>query len=70
MYIGPRNSVIAELMGLTVDWLFDGSPWIALVSTKWNFIKDDYPELWVDKLHDYTYWEDDDDTVSIGSERK
>lgn len=31
-------------------------PWGELVgSLLWDSVKDDYPELWVDRIHDFTY---------------
>lgn len=53
MLIGPRNGIIAELTGAVYDWMADASPWEILPSAKWDFIKHDWPELWVDKIHDF-----------------
>jgi hypothetical protein len=50
--IGPRNSVIAILQGKQVTpeaYLNDKSEFI---DTRY-MSNDDFPELWVDQVHDY-----------------
>lgn len=54
--IGPRNSVIAHLQGLTYDLLRDTSPFICSDWMYWQELH----ELWVDKIHDHVGQESDD----------
>lgn len=45
--IGPRDSVVASMLGQPHDVLTDTSPWIA------GGLLVDFPEFWVDQVHDY-----------------
>lgn len=56
--IGPRNSVVADILGEPYDLLMDTSPWVVIDRLSWPFIRDDYPEFWVNKIHDYVWSED------------
>jgi len=57
--IGPRYSVVRELMGETVsleEILTDQSEFIDTDTCTWR----DLPELWIDRLHDFYLAPDDD----------
>ena len=54
--IGPRNYVISVVRGENPtedDFLLDTSPWVYFDYrlAKWPYLID-WPELWVDKVHD------------------
>lgn len=53
MFVGPRAYVVSELLGRPDRslLLFSGDPWVA-VDPRWLDWRD-WPELWVDKVHDY-----------------
>ena len=56
--IGPRNSVVRTLLGEEVpldDLLTDQSEFIDTEACRW----DDLPELWVDRLYEGHYCEDE-----------
>lgn len=58
MMVGPRNSIVARIQGKPFDWTTDTSPWSVFSGRRWQILEE-YPELWVDKIHDYVA--DDDD---------
>jgi hypothetical protein len=67
MMIGPRNSVVATLLGNPPHpdhWVKDGSEWVVWDprTAHWH----DWPELWVDKLHDFV-WEDLDGAETVST---
>ena len=65
MLVGPRNSVVSAILGegpswtfgadIPASWLTDTSPWVLIRYLNWDSIRDDYPELWVDQIHDYVH---------------
>lgn len=60
MWIGPRNSLIAALLGKTCYWPTDQSEWVIIPSLRWDDIRDEYPELWAHKIHDFVAEEMDE----------
>lgn len=69
MMVGPRNSIVAALLDespawnigepIPDSWLTDFSPWaVAPYRMTWDAIRDDWPELWVDRIHDHVGGQD------------
>lgn len=57
--MGPRDSVVAILKGETPpNLLSDMSRWV--IVTPRTDLMDEFPELWVDKIHDYVIDEDEE----------
>ena len=57
MWIGPRNTLMDLLNGINTMRPGDGSEWV-VVDMSWATIQQHFPELWVDRIHDFVAEDD------------